>query len=632
MRHPRTYFAFGAFLALTIYLPGLSGPFLFDDGHAVVNNPSLELANLSVDALLDAAYSTNTGPLRRPVAMLTLAFNRSVFGPDPFSFKVLNLAIHIVNGTLIFALLRLLLVRMTDNKTGVLIASLTACVWLCHPIQLSSVLYVVQRMTSLSVLFQLLSMLAFCRLRADMIDRGLFNWSAALGIVAASVLALLSKETALLLPLYLLLFEYFVFKGAGLPCSSRTLWVSVVGVVALGALYVFLRLDRFAVGYGIRDFTMFERVLTEARVVALYIKLIVLPSLADFALYHDDIAISKSVWQPLSTLFAIAFLAFLLGLAVVVRRTRPVVALGLMWFFVGHLLESTIYPLEIAHEHRNYLASVGIIVAVLWVFHQFARHFLRPRIQLPMMFCLVAVCAFTTHVRASNWANDILLTDFEQHNHPTSSRANYEWARVRYELYKKTGNREYLLEANEGFKVSLEFAYPDTRALAVTALIETSRGPARDVLIDQAAQRLRAAHVNGREIAFLHLPAQCQILMGCEPDPEYVLKLAGALLDNESLTIAHRRTILKLLLVYYAQVLNDHTVALEIATDLHEERPEDIWARLRLAELLLLLGDKSRASRLVESAEAEAGWSERIADRELNSKLKQVRHTLNTSP
>lgn len=109
-------------------------------------------------------------------------------------------------------------------------------------------------------------------------------------------------------------------------------------------------------GYSARS-SLTERPLTEGRVVIFYLYLIVCPHLESFGIYHDDIAISTSLTTPPTTIFALLTLGALVVAAWRMRESRPIVSFGIAWFLVGHLLESTILPLEIAHEHRNYLPT-----------------------------------------------------------------------------------------------------------------------------------------------------------------------------------------------------------------------------------------------------------------------------------
>ncbi len=205
----------GLFAAIAVYTPGLSGPFFFDDIFNIQNNPNLRLAQLDPEALRLAAFSTDSGPFQRPISMASFALNFYFFGEGAASFKAVNLGIHLLNGVLIFLLSRLLLrqaarradLRLRGDRAG-LAAGLIAAVWLVHPLNLTGVLYAVQRMTSLSALFVLLALLAYLQGRLRLPDRRLQG----VALLAASALfwlcGLASKENALLLPWYIFLIEW----------------------------------------------------------------------------------------------------------------------------------------------------------------------------------------------------------------------------------------------------------------------------------------------------------------------------------------------------------------------------------------------------------------------------------------
>ena len=141
------------------YLPGLHGPFVFDDVTNILQNKALEIHSLSWDQLMHAALSSNAGPLRRPLSSLSFAFNIYFSGMDAGAFKLTNLAIHLLNGLLIYILLRQILRHWSDTKQiepGVAVdwlPLLCTAAWLLHPLNLTAVLYVVQRETSLCSLF-----------------------------------------------------------------------------------------------------------------------------------------------------------------------------------------------------------------------------------------------------------------------------------------------------------------------------------------------------------------------------------------------------------------------------------------------------------------------------------------------
>ncbi|MCZ7654258.1 MAG: hypothetical protein M5R42_08160 [Rhodocyclaceae bacterium] len=116
-------------------------------------------------------------------------------------------------------------------------------------------------------------------------------------------------------------------------------------------------------GYALRDFSAVERMLTEGRVLWFYLGLILFPRLEALGLYHDDIAVSTGLIAPWTTLLALVGLFGLIWLAWRLRLRMPLTAFGLAWFLIGHGLESTFLPLEIAHEHRNYVPLFGILLA-----------------------------------------------------------------------------------------------------------------------------------------------------------------------------------------------------------------------------------------------------------------------------
>ena len=378
-RYKQGMLHFGVFsvaIAATIiaYFPGLHGGFMFDDLPNLVNNPQVHLHSLSLANLASASFSSGAGILRRPVSMLTFALNYYFFGPAPFSFKLVNLIIHILTGVALYVLGRQLLnayrrihnPALTENNAA-WIALAASAAWLLHPLNLTAVLYVVQRMTSLSTLFTVAGLCFYTwgRWRRWNGQNGLPLMLA--GILGFGLLALLSKESGALLPLYMFVIEYSLFrfrKQDGTPdpvVRQFFLWSLVVPAIG-GLIWMAADPRPFFGGYAFRSFTPMERLLTEARVIVLYLRLICLPSLRHLALYHDDIAISRGLFHPLDTLPSVAFIVTLLVTGFAVRRRAPLLSLGILWFFAGQVLESTVLPLEIAFEHRNYLADYGILL------------------------------------------------------------------------------------------------------------------------------------------------------------------------------------------------------------------------------------------------------------------------------
>lgn len=411
-----------------VYLPGINGPFVFDDLSNITNNSFLRIQELSFSSLYSGATSGHAGPLKRPVAMLSFALNYYFTGGYIASaFKITNILIHSLNAALVFILSLQLFNRsatITDkNLTGLYLAAGISLMWALHPINLTSVLYVVQRMTSLSTLFSLSCIIFYLSARNHWLQHS-FSWRVAslfLAGLASLVLALYSKENAILIPLIILCIELTLY-------SNEKPWVffkklshsqQLINWAVLFALCLYILLwaiDYASDGYNSRLFTMVERVLTESRVLCFYISLILIPRINGFGLFHDDIAISTSLFSPWTTLISIIFILGLLITAFYYRKKKPLFALGIGWFFIGHLLESTFFPLEIAHEHRNNLPSIGIILAAAALIPQK----IKPQKLMGIFLLISLVLGATTWLRAKQWGNYQSLAYYEASHHPDS--------------------------------------------------------------------------------------------------------------------------------------------------------------------------------------------------------------------
>ncbi|GAB4357983.1 MAG: hypothetical protein Kow0073_16220 [Immundisolibacter sp.] len=480
-----------------VYWPGLSGPWLFDDYSNIRGNAFLRVTTLDWRSLGAAAGSLQPGPLGRPVAYLSFALNQYLHGDTtPYAWKATNVAIHGVNALLVAALLLMVLRRLTVR--GALPARMApgaalalAALWALHPIQISSVLYVVQRMTSLSGTFTLAALLCLLRAREMWAGgpgggtmgygltasthptgghgAGSAPWRAGLWLAGAAVLAVLgayTKETAVLLPLYALVLDRALYPDAPywrrwlrLPAGLRL----ALAVAALAVVFA-LAAWHFAPGYAGRPFTLAERVLTQARVLWFYIGLLFLPRINAFGLHHDDIALSTGLLTPWTTLPAVLGIAALALLGWRCLDRRPLVGLGLLWFLAGHVLESTVVPLEIAHEHRNYLPSLGLLLAGAGALMPLFAHWPR-RSAATVVLAAGAILAATTALRADQWGDELGMSRYEVRHHPRSAQARNNLASDLVWRGDYAGAREQLEAAIElapwevGYPMNLVGAY-----------------------------------------------------------------------------------------------------------------------------------------------------------------------------
>lgn len=422
------------------YLPGLTGHFIFDDGVNIRINPFLKIDSLDFSTLWQAASSGGYSPLSRPLSMASFAVNYYVAGMDAYYFKLVNLGIHLLNGVVVFALSRLLLglhLRMrgaADDNAASWVAIAVAALWLLHPFNLTGVLYVVQRMTSLAALFTLAGLALYLHGRKNLLDgnrSGFFAIGAA--IFVFTPLAALCKENGVLLPLLIFVTEVTLLRWSAPDQGYRRMLAAIVGLpiavlLLFGLFYVMKNPDLILGGYAWRDFSLTERLMTEARVLWFYLNMIVLPGMGEMGLHHDDILISRSLFSPWATLPAIAGLLLLAAGAFALRNRQPLLAFGIAFFFTGHALESTIIPLELAFEHRNYLPMFGILLPLAYYALDARVHLSSVRVRRAAFAMLVILFGGLTASRAHQWGDTFQMRLLEVERHPHSVRAHTDLA------------------------------------------------------------------------------------------------------------------------------------------------------------------------------------------------------------
>ncbi len=410
-----------------VYKPGLTGGFILDDYQNLKGLEFLPPA-LTWAGIKDFSLSGVAGFMGRPLSMATFALQAASWPEHPGDFKYFNFLLHLLNGCVLLWLW-LILGRLLDAKSAPAVALLAVAWWLWHPLNVSTTLYVVQRMTQMSAFFSLLGMALYFSGRERLqqrAGRGGYALMAA-GIVLCGGLAVLCKETGALLPVYVLAIEATLLRDLPWPRHGR-LFMAAVLLLPLGAGmgYLLWHFDAWVAGHAFRDFSMPERLLTQARVMVTYLGMIVFPRGSGLGVFHDDFPLSRDWLNPPETALAIALLAGLVLVAVAARRRVPELTFAVVWFFGGHLAESTIIPLEIYFEHRNYLPMAGVLYAValamsrLW--HLFPKALFR-RMLVGAAFVWLALLAVLTHAESRLWGNPTEQAIVWAREHPRSARA-----------------------------------------------------------------------------------------------------------------------------------------------------------------------------------------------------------------
>ncbi len=409
-----------------IYWPGLDGPWILDD---LNNIPPAFIDKLDWDQLIYIVTSNGSGPLGRPISMLSFALTSLLHGAMPWGFKLHNLTIHLWIGCLLFWLGGRICSREfyqdTPNR-GWAIAGVATLLWLLHPIQVSSVLYVVQRMAQLAVLFSVLALLCYVIGRQNLLPKPkLAILLLFIAFPTFLMLAVLSKESGVLTLAFVAIIEIFVFRrNKGVISSNRQIRLFMVIfflVLMTISAFVIFRGHVSLLDYSHRNFTLSERLLSEGIILTEYLRMIILPRLSLMTLFHDDFEVVREI-TPGVCLHFVFLVGLILG-AFQLRRREPLIALGVIWYFCAHLLESTIFPLELMFEHRNYLAVFGPMICVATLLFKLKKDGWKT------LITLMVAGSFTvlTAMQAKTWADGdrLIVTSLAEHPNSKRARVNY---------------------------------------------------------------------------------------------------------------------------------------------------------------------------------------------------------------
>lgn len=620
---PAVFVAFATLLLIAAYWAGLHGAFFFDDQPNILEVAALRINGVSFDGLLAAWESGHAGPWGRPVAQISFALNYWWAGFDPFKFKVVNLAIHGGNACLLACLVRRIFSRLAPAISPAQctwLALVCASIWMFHPLQMTSVLYVVQRMTSLSALFLMTGLLLHIRARegAGTLWQLLVAW----GI--AFPLACLSKETGALFPLFVIAWEVLVFgsiaglreRGAGV-----SFWCLVVLALSIGALLVWRYLPLIQEGYIQRPFSLGERLLTEARVVWQYLAWTVYPQLDALGLHHDDFVLSRGIWAPPTTAFAIVGVVGLAVIAYCLRSIAPAAAFGLAWFLVGHLLESTVLPLELVHEHRHYLPMAGLMFvfgqAGLWGGSGSNR---RRRWSTLVLGAFAAYLLLITALRSHMFGDEFRRTQIEAQHHRKSSRAQYDAGRVLAGFPEaRDASSSIHAMARSHFEIATD-ADPDFKLglLGVVELECRATGAVSTSVLGELGYRMGNGPYSPGDNAVLFGLREMALQKDFCLLPGQVEEIFTQAATNPKARIWVRQQALSWLADYFWLGRRDATSARRVLVASLELAPWHPGTRLKLAQIDLLEGRLNEAAEILRQLEtAPLSVEERLFRKEL---------------
>lgn len=426
---PNIIFCGVLLLTVMIYFSGLKGGFLFDDfpnlGDMTRYGDITRWENAK-----QFIFNGFSGPTGRPISLATFWLTASSWlEGNAFPFKLINLFIHLFCSIILFFIIKLLLKEYKyEEYKSVWIALFSTSLWLLHPMFVSTTLYIVQRMTQLSLLFSLLGILGYLYGRALLIRKPLtaYIWMT-LSIGIGTILATFSKENGALLPLLILMIEF-----CNPDRSQKPLWqwrFICLWLPSILITYIVLKEINFSANpWPSRNFNQVERLMSEARIVTEYLFRLYIPQIEGQGLYQDGYQVSRSLLNPISTLYSIIFLIALFTSAFFFRKKYPLYALAILFFFTAHLMESTFLGLELYFEHRNYAAAIFIFLPVAAALYRLAEK-IKPRLVIAISFFIIVIFSAMTFQRADLWSNTQRLKAYWAQNNPDSPRAQVDLAR-----------------------------------------------------------------------------------------------------------------------------------------------------------------------------------------------------------
>lgn len=405
-------------LVVLAYWQGLPGPFLLDDFsnlEALYQSAPIRSAE---DAWTAALSSGIAGPSGRPVALLSFFIDDFAWPSSPDSFKYTNVLIHAINSLLLFWLFTLItgLSKQPADRHALFVAALAAALWALHPFQVSTTLYVIQRMAMLAATFALIAFILY--IKAELAARSGRIKSATLMLAScflvASPLSFFSKENAALIPIMILAIKLTVLAHGKPKVKTRA--YRNYGIISTAPLYLtvialiffFIRsIPGWEIEYATKKlFSMDQRFLTQSRVLVDYIYQILVPHMEGRGFYNERFQISRGLFSPSSTFISIAFISLALIFALVFRKRFQYFSCAILFYLSGHLLESTIAPLELYYEHRNYLPSCFMFLAIAYLL---ASARVRLLFKSVLIVVVLTIYLSLTILRANLWGDPVSL-------------------------------------------------------------------------------------------------------------------------------------------------------------------------------------------------------------------------------
>ena len=418
--------------AAVIYSNTFHAPFVFDDQHTIQQNTKIrDLRNF---------YTPDVLRSPRPVVDFTFALNYHFGKLRVFGYHLVNLLIHIANGVLVFFLSRIMFRKLSgaDNPNCYLAALFAALIFIAHPLQTQAVTYVAQRYTAMAAFFYLGSVLSYIIARdAKLAGKQVVCCGFFLVAFFCGLMAFLSKQNSASLPLAILLVEYAIYDQTWQGWKNKIGFI-LPGVLLCGLFYAYnIGLFRHDIQFGTfledvseaaretKQVSRWHYLCSQFNVISIYIRLLFIPMQQNLDYQYGF----KDGFFDGATAFLFVFLVGIIVAAWWNRNKRPILFVGILWFFITLSVESSIFPIKDAlFEHRLYLPMFGFSLLVSYgVFLGLSAH----RFWVyGVSAAIVLSLAVATYQRNEVWKNAVSLWSDVIKKNPSNYRgiANLAYA------------------------------------------------------------------------------------------------------------------------------------------------------------------------------------------------------------
>ena len=352
------------------YFHTLDVPFYLDDFSSIQENPVIYLWKGTLPELWQFSAL-------RIVGYLTFALN---YQNDQFQvagYHVVNIFIHFLAGCAVLSLFRgivrtPLLATQLSSETKFWLPLLAALIFVLHPLQTQAVTYIVQRLASLAALFYIGALASFIQARLASSWKSRSFWVSFCLMMA--LLAFLTKQNTATLPLALLLLEFLFFPLSKQRLATIGMGLFITGTIIGGVLTWTFHLNVFTLlpelTQETEEIPRLTYLATQMNVLWTYIRLFFWPTglhidydyplSKGFWLHHEIFPILSNIFSNL-TLWSSLGHGILLSLAFFNSRRRPLLAFGILFYYLAHLIESSLIPIrDVIFEHRTYLPNLGL--------------------------------------------------------------------------------------------------------------------------------------------------------------------------------------------------------------------------------------------------------------------------------